>query len=305
MTQLDTTVDAVRRFNRFYTRKIGLLTDGILDSPWSLTEARVLYDLAHAPGTTTTDLAEELGLDAGYISRVVSRLHGKKLLRKTKSDVDRRRMLLELTTSGEEAFARLNAASHERTSGLLRHTTAASRKRILRAMSTIESELNAPPSSRVTYRSHRVGDLGWIVERHAELYHESHGWGVAFEGIVAEIVADLARNYDPRWYRTWIAEVNGERAGAIALTRRSKTVGQLRLLFVEPSARGLGIGARLVSECVRQARHMGYRRMVLFTVRGLDPARRLYEAEGFELVDETVGSAWSADEIEQKWEVTL
>jgi N-acetylglutamate synthase-like GNAT family acetyltransferase len=173
-------------------------------------------------------------------------------------------------------------------------------------MRAIEEELGertAPP--KVTYRPHRPGDMGWIVQRHGELYHASHGWNESFEAMVAGIVERYIETYDPAWERSWIAEVDGRRAGAIALVRHSRTIGQLRLLFVEPWARGLGIGARLVSECVGQARHVGYRKMILFTVAGLDAARHLYEAEGFRLVEEKPGHAWGKDHIEQSWELKL
>ncbi len=306
MTTLARRAEAVRRFSRFYTRKIGLLSEAILDSPYSLTEARVLYELASADGRNPTELASELELDAGYVSRVVKSFARRGLVTRERSTTDRRRVSVRLTEEGRRAFEELNAGSQRQIEGLLSGVDDEAQARLVAAMRTIEQELGrADREPRVTYRPHRPGDLGWVVERHARLYHATHRWDDTFEAEVAGIARDFLVGYDPAWERSWIAEVDGRRAGAIALVRRSKTVGQLRLLFVEPWARGLGIGARLVSECVGQARHVGYRRMVLFTVAGLDSARRLYEAEGFRLVEEKAEGVGGMPERSQKWELFL
>jgi DNA-binding MarR family transcriptional regulator/N-acetylglutamate synthase-like GNAT family acetyltransferase len=305
-TPLARRVEAVRRFSRFYTRRIGLLSEAILDSPYSLTEARVLYELAHAEGRNPTELAVELDLDPGYVSRVVKSFERRELVTRERSTTDRRRIRVRLTDEGRRAFDGLSAGSRSQIEGLLAGVDRDGQERLVAAMRLIEEELNGsdrPP--QVTYRPHAAGDLGWVVERHAQLYHASHGWDDTFEAEVAGIVRDFLADFDPAWERSWISEVDGRRAGAIALVRRSKTVGQLRLLFVEPWARGLGIGARLVSECVGQARHVGYRRMVLFTVAGLDSARRLYQAEGFRLVEETPEVLWGKPEVAQRWELDL
>ena len=301
-------IDAVRRFSRFYTRRTGLLSDGILDSPWSLSEARVIYELAHArpDGTTGSEIAATLELDPGYVSRLLRGLERDGLVEKARSSEDRRRVIVGLSRRGADAFDRLQATSRASMAELLATVDSSAQEELIEAMSTIEQILgNGGTPRRVMYRAHEPGDMGWIVQRHAELYHASHGWDDTFEAMVAEICARFIERYDPTCERSWIAEVDGRRAGAIALVRRSKRVGQLRLLFVEPWARGLGIGARLVSECVGQARHVGYHRMILFTVAGLDSARRLYQAEGFELTSEEPGHAWGKDHIAQTWELTL
>lgn len=306
MNTLAQRVEAVRRFSRFYTRKIGLLSEAILDSPFSLTEARVLYELANAEGRNPTELATELALDPGYVSRVVKSFARRGLVTRERSTTDRRRISVRLTEEGRRAFDGINAGSRVQVEGLLAGVDESGQDRLVQAMRTIEQELEGadrPPT--VTYRPHAPGDMGWVVECHGRLYHASHGWDDTFESDVAGIVRDFLAGYDPAWERSWIAEVDGRRAGAIALVRRSKTVGQLRLLIVEPWARGLGIGARLVSECVGHARHVGYRRMVLFTVAGLDSARRLYEVEGFRLVGETPEVVWGRPERSQKWELVL
>jgi DNA-binding MarR family transcriptional regulator/N-acetylglutamate synthase-like GNAT family acetyltransferase len=305
-TTLAQRVEAVRRFSRFYTRKIGLLSGAILDSPYSLTEARVLYELAHSDGRNPTELAAELDLDPGYVSRVVKSFERRNLVTRQRSETDRRKIRVRLTDEGRRAFEGLAAGSRSQIEGLLAGVGGDGQERLVAAMRVIEEELNGEDHApQVTYRPHAPGDMGWVIERHARLYHETHGWDDTFEAEVAGIVSDLLRGFDPAWERSWIAEVDGRRAGAIALVRRSKTVGQLRILFVEPWARGLGIGARLVSECVGQARHVGYRRMVLFTVAGLDSARRLYEAEGFRLTEETPEVVWGRPEVSQKWELEL
>jgi len=305
-------ISAIRRFSRFYTKRIGLLSDGILDSAWSLSEARVIYELAQAEGNGVTGarLADTLELDPGYMSRILRTLERQEMVAKTRSEADRRQVLVRLSPEGRAEYERLRSGSRAQMADLLAGLTSGEQNRLIESMSIIESVLGAdqdevrrPP--RVSYRSHRPGDMGWIVQRHAELYHASHGWDESFEAMVADIVATFVEKYDPTCERSWIAEVDGRRAGSIALVKKSKTVGQLRLLLVEPWARGLGIGGRLVSECVGQARHVGYRRMVLYTVRGLDPARRLYEAEDFVLTEETPGHAWGHDHIAQTWELKL
>ena len=306
MSNLAQRVEAVRRFSRFYTKKIGLLSEAILDSPYSLTEARVLYELAHSDGKNPTELAADLELDAGYVSRVVKSFEKRGLVSRERSTTDRRKVRIRLTSEGMATFESLNAGSRSQIEGLLSGADAGTQERLVAAMRTIERELDgAGESPRVTYRAHRPGDMGWVVERHATLYHASHGWDDTFEADVAGIVRDFLADFDPAFERSWIAEVDHRRAGAIVLVRRSKTIAQLRLLFVEPWARGLGIGARLVSECVGQARHVGYRRMVLFTAAGLDSARRLYEAEGFRLAEETPEVMWGKPGRAQKWELDL
>lgn len=306
MSDIETRVDAVRRFSRFYTKRIGLLADGFLGSEYSLTEARVIYELAQSEAQSPTGLASELELDPGYVSRVVKRFEQRGLVAREPSPDDGRKVVLRLTALGRTAFDELATGSRAQIQQLLSSTDEEGQRRVIEAMQTVEGQLSGEPRRpTVTYRAHRPGDFGWIVERHGAIYHESHGWDATFEAMVAGIAKEFLERFDPAWERSWIAEVDGRRAGNIALVRRSKTVGQLRLLFVESWARGLGIGTRLVSECVGQARHVGYRKMVLFTVAGLDPARRLYEAEGFRLTEETPGHSWGKDHIAQTWELKL
>jgi DNA-binding MarR family transcriptional regulator/GNAT superfamily N-acetyltransferase len=306
MTSLARRVEAVRHFSRFYTKQIGLLAEGILDSTLSLTEARVLFEIAGGDERSPTEVAQELELDGGYVSRVVGHLEREGFVARRRSDRDRRRVLLQLTQAGRTQIERLDSGSRARMEALLTRTGAKGQEKVVEAMRTIERELGGSGRvPNVTYRAHAPGDLGWIVERHAVLYQASHGWDDTFEAMVAGIARDFLEHFDPAFERSWIVEVDGRRAGAIALVRHSDTVGQLRLLFVEPWARGLGIGGRLVSECVGQARHVGYRRMILFTVAGLDSARRLYEGEGFELTAEKPGHAWGKDHLAQTWELEL
>lgn len=309
MGTLPDRVGAVRRFSRFYTKQIGLLDEGILQSPYSLTEARVFYELAHGDGKTATDVAAELAIDPGYLSRILRSLGRRGLIEKTRSPDDRRRVFVTLTAKGREAFAQLNAGSEAQIRALLERLAEPVQRRLVEAMGAVEEILGDGPGDEprpaFTLRPHRPGDLGWVVQRHGEIYHASHGWDERFEATCAAIAARFLERFDPRWERSWIAERGGARVGAVFLVRRSRTVGQLRMLFVEPSARGLGIGARLVSECVGHARHVGYGKMTLFTVRGLDSARRLYEAEGFRLVDEVPSEAWGKKHVEQTWELAL
>jgi DNA-binding MarR family transcriptional regulator/N-acetylglutamate synthase-like GNAT family acetyltransferase len=306
MTALTRRVEAVRRFSRFYTKQIGLLSEGLLDTELSLTEARILFEIVAGEVRSPTEVAQVLELDGGYVSRVLSSLQRQGLVTRRRSDEDRRRVLIRLTAEGRTQVDRLDSGSRASMESLLRRTDTEGQERIVAAMEVIERELGGREGTpTVTYRAHRPGDMGWIVERHAVLYHASHGWDDTFEAMVAGIARDFLESFDPAFERSWIAEVDGRRAGSIALVQHSSTVGQLRLLLVEPWARGLGIGARLVSECVGQARHVGYRRMILFTVAGLESARRLYEAEGFELTEEEPGHAWGKDHVAQTWELTL
>jgi DNA-binding MarR family transcriptional regulator/N-acetylglutamate synthase-like GNAT family acetyltransferase len=301
-------VDAVRRFNRFYTRQIGILEEGLLRSPFSLAEARVLYELAQRDGGTATETGRALGLDAGYLSRILRGFEERGLVRKTPSEADARQNRLSLTAAGREAFAALDAASRGETGAMLGALPAPAQERVVGAMRTIERLLSdggdeAP--RQVTLRTHRPGDLGWVVQRHGELYWEEYGWDERFEALVAGVVAEFVRTLDPARERCWIAEVDGERAGSIFAVRKSDEVAKLRLLLVEPWARGLGIGRRLVDECIRFAREAGYRRMTLWTNDVLHSARRIYQAAGFELVAEETHHSFGHDLVAQTWERDL
>jgi len=307
MTTLNAHIAAIRRFSRLYTKRIGVLSEGILDSPYSLTEARVIYELGQGEVSTATEIARELGLDLGYVSRVVKMFATRGLLTKQRADDDRRRTLLRLTETGRAAFEQLSSGSRAQISTMLSRLESREQDGMVAAMEMIEGLLE-PDRARaphVTFRSHQAGDMGWIVQRHGELYHTSHGWDTTFEAMVAEIAANFLERYDPSCERSWIAEVDGRRAGSIVLTRHSRTIARLRLLFVEPDARGLGVGRRLVMECVDHARHVGYRKMTLSTVSGLGAALRLYEEAGFRLTEEVARHAWGHDHRDQTWELDL
>ncbi|MFW6079944.1 MAG: bifunctional helix-turn-helix transcriptional regulator/GNAT family N-acetyltransferase [Gemmatimonadota bacterium] len=302
-------VEAVRRFNRFYTRQIGLLEEGLLESPFTLTEARVIYELAHHERTTATHLARELDLDAGYLSRILRAFRKRGLVEQEVAEEDRRRRLLSLTESGQEAFARLNAASRDVISAMLTELSETDQQRLVGAMHVIEGLLGAEPEHRVPYilRPHQTGDMGWVVHRHGVLYGQEYGWDERFEALVAEIVADFIRGFDPGRERCWIAEKEGENVGSVFLVRHPEREGvaKLRLLLVEPKARGLGIGTRLVQECTRFARRAGYHTITLWTNSVLHAARRIYEREGYELVDEAPHDSFGHDLVGQTWELEL
>lgn len=306
-TDLGRRIDAVRRFNRFYTRQIGVLRNGLLRSPFSLTEARILYELAHRERPTATEIGKALGLDAGYLSRILRGFERRGLVEKTASEADGRQNLLSLTAQGREAFGELNARSNEEVAAMLRGLPAREQDRLVEAMHAIEGLLGARPEPKVPYllRPHRPGDMGWVVHRHGVLYAQEYGWDERFEALVAEIVAEFIRNYDPKRERCWIAERDGEIVGSVFLVRHSETVAKLRLLLVEPRARGLGIGSRLVEECIRFAEETGYRKITLWTNSVLHAARRIYQAAGFCLVREEPHHSFGHDLVGQTWELTL
>ncbi|MBI1879219.1 MAG: MarR family transcriptional regulator [Chloroflexi bacterium] len=309
MTKTDTSqrIGAVRRFNRFYTKQIGLLNEGLLRSPFSLTEARVIYELAHHEKTTATELGHELGLDAGHLSRILQGFKKRDLIDKQPSETDGRQSLLRLTESGEEAFATLNARSHNEIEAMLNMLSPEAQNRLVEAMRTIEGLLGAQPEQKVPYilRPHQPGDMGWVVQRHGVLYAEEYAWDEQFEALVADIVAKFIQNYDPKRERCWIAEKDGQNVGSVFLVKQSDTVAKLRLLLVEPKARGLGIGARLVNECIRFARQAGYQKITLWTNNVLLAARHIYEKAGFQLVHEELHHSFGHDLVGETWELTL
>ena len=300
-------VDAVRRFNRFYTRRIGVLRPSLYASRYSLAEVRVLYELAQAgTPTTASALAASLGLDSGYLSRILRGFAARGYLRKTRSDRDGRETHLALTAAGRKAFAPLDRASADETGALLAPLPDDAQARVTTAMRTIEDALGERPSpAAVMLREHRAGDIGWVIARHGALYAQEYGWDIAFEALVAEIAAKFVRDFDPRFERCWIAELDGVNVGCVFVVRRSATVAQLRLLLVEPSARGLGIGRRLVAECLAFARRTGYRKMMLWTNAGLDAARHLYDDAGFRLVKEERHTSFGKSLVGQTFELVL
>jgi len=300
-------VDAVRSFNRFYTKQIGVLHEGLLGSPYSLTEVRVLYELANRRQPTAAELGRELGLDPGYLSRILQSFARRGLVAKTRSTADGRQSLLSLTARGRKAFAPLNARSHDDVAAVLARLSAAEQCRLIEAMRAIQALLGGRAEPRVPYllRTHWPGDMGWIVHRHGSLYAEEYGWDETFEALVAEIAAKFIRTFDPKRERCWIAEREEEIVGSVFLVRKSPTVGQLRLMYVEPKARGLGIGSRLVEECLRFARQVGYRKVVLWTNSVLLAARHIYEKAGFRLIHSEPHRSFGHDLVGETWELTL
>ncbi|MGP0090103.1 MAG: GNAT family N-acetyltransferase [Xanthobacteraceae bacterium] len=304
---LDRRVAAVRSFNRFYTRQIGLLQDGFLQSPFSLAEVRVLYELAHGDEPTATDVAQSLNLDAGYLSRITAKFVDADLVTKLPSAADRRQFRLKLTTKGRRAFAGLENRSHGDIAAMLGRLAGSEQERMVKAMQAIEGMLRAPRADKPSYllRPHQPGDMGFVVARHGARYAEEYGWDISFEALVAEIVAEFIKKFDPKRERCWIAEIDGEPVGSVFLVKASDTVAKLRLLLVEPKARGLGIGGRLVEECIRFARQNGYKSITLWTQSILTGARRIYQNAGFRRVREEPHTSFGQDLIGETWERAL
>lgn len=300
-------VAAMRRFNRFYTQKIGVLEEGLLDSPFSLSEMRVLYELAHRDQPTATEIGRDLGLDAGYLSRILRRFEADGLVARMPAPEDRRQSLLTLTTQGRRATGVFEARSEKDIGMLLAGVAAADRRRLVEAMRRIEGLLGPAPATTAPFvlRPHRPGDMGWVIARHGALYAEEQGWSMELEALAAELCAAFIRNFDPAGEACWIAERDGETVGSVFVLRQSPTVAKLRMLLVEPKARGFGIGARLVDEALRFARGAGYRKMTLWTNKGLDAARHIYEKAGFELVAEEPHSSFGKDLVGQTFEMKL
>jgi len=305
---IDVHIHAARRFNRFYTRRIGVLREGLSGSPFPLTEARVLYELAHRTHpATAAELARDLDLDAGYLSRILRSFVTRGLLRKTKSKADGRQSLLELTAQGHKAFAPLNARSHKEVGAMLGSLSGTEQERLVEAMQTIETLLGPRGEPRAPFllRTHQPGDMGWVVQSHGELYAKEYGWDERFEALVAGIVARFIDRFDPKRERCWIAERDGENVGSVFLVKKSATVGQLRLLIVDPKARGLGIGERLVAECLRFARRAGYRKVDLWTNSVLLAARHIYAKLGFRMTHKERHESFGQSLIGETWELTL
>jgi DNA-binding MarR family transcriptional regulator/GNAT superfamily N-acetyltransferase len=305
---LDARVAAIRRFNRFYTQQIGVLQEGLLHSNFSLTEARVLYELAHGgAGTTATEIARTLGLDPGYLSRMLRSFEDRALVQRRSSSADGRRSNLALTRKGRSAFARLDASARDEIAALLAGHAAADQRALVSAMRSIERVLGdaAPAPRHVELRAPRPGDMGWVIERHGQLYADEYGWSENFEALVAQIVAQFMQAHDAQRERCWIACVDDERVGSIFLVRHSDEVARLRLLLVEPSARGLGVGRKLVDTCLQFARDAGYAKVTLWTNAVLDAARAIYVARGFQLVREETHTHFGSEQRGQDWELEL
>ena len=300
-------IEAVRRFSRFYTRRIGVLEERFLGSEFSLTEGRILFELAHHESTTASELAKELSLNPGYLSRTLKKLEDRGLVGRTTSSTDARQNLLQLTERGAQRFAELNARSRSDVAAMLAPLSVAEEKRLIGALQEVEALLGNDAVRRVPYilRPHQPGDIGWVVQKHGELYAREYGWDESMEAFVAEIAAKFIREFDPKKERAWIAEKDGENVGCVFLVRDSDEVAKLRLLLVDPKARGLGIGKRLVEECIKFARLKGYRKITLWTNDILTTARHIYEQTGFKLVGEERHFSFGHHLVGQNWELTL
>ena len=301
-------IAAVRRFNRFYTRQIGLLDEHLNGSPFSYPEARIMYELAQNKDASASDLMASLGMDGGFVSRILVRLERRGLISRRRSEADGRVSHLNLTTRGQAEFADLNAASQRDMSRMLGRVKGDGPDRLIRAMRTIQDLLgfrgtvSRPP---IRLRRPRPGDLGWVVERNAAVYAKEYRWGLGAEALFARIVADYQQNHDPERERCWIAERWGDRVGCVFLVKKTDTVAQLRMLLVEPGARGSGLGRRLVDECTQFAREAGYRKIVLWTNRVLSAARHIYESAGYRFVKEERHDELDTDPIFEVWELKL
>ena len=301
--ELGERIAAVRQFNRFYTQRIGVLRDNW--HPFSLTEARVLYELTRHDKASASDLVEQLGIDAGYLSRILRRFQQQGLIRKETSRSDGRRSHLSLTAKGRNAFAPLEVRSNEQVGAMLAALAPQMQQHVLAAMRSIEDALRRQRDKNYMLRTPRRGDFGWIVARHATFYAENYGWREPFEGMCAQIVADFANNHDPARERCWIAERNEETVGSIFLVKETDDVARIRLLLVDPSAQGLGIGSALVDACIGFARQAGYRRITLWTHQVLTAARALYERRGFTLTASKPHNSWGVDVVGETWDLNL
>lgn len=301
-------VKAIRQFNRFYTRRIGAL-DPYLGSPMSLTDVRVLYELAHRETAVASEIGRDLGLDAGYMSRILRRFESEGWLTREPHPRDARQSVLHLTEAGHAAFAPLQQKSREEAAALLESLEPSQRQQLVQAMGTMQSLLDpdaAPPKPQAAIlRDPAPGDIGWVVQQHGEIYAREYGWNSKFEALVAGIASEFLLKFQPEWERCWIAELNGERVGAIFVVRKSATVAQLRMLILTPGARGLGLGSKLVDECIAFARLKGYKKMVLWTNSCLTAARGIYAKRGFQLTQSEPHEGYGSPLVGETWELKL
>jgi DNA-binding MarR family transcriptional regulator/N-acetylglutamate synthase-like GNAT family acetyltransferase len=304
---LEDRVSAIRHFNRFFTREIGVLREGLLHSPYSLTEARILFELAQRDDLTATLLGRELGLDAGYLSRILARLEVQGLIEKIQAEHDGRQRFLRLTAAGQEAFAVLDQRSRDEVAEMLSDLGEEDQRRLLKAMHTIESVLQRSFkfSEPFILRPPEPGDMGWVIHRHGVLYAQEYGWNEQFEALVAKIASDFIASHNPARERCWIAEMGGEIVGCVFVVQLDETTAKLRLLLVEPKARGTGLGTRLVEECIRFARRAGYQKLTLWTNDVLLAARHIYQKVGFTLVEQEPIRDFGPETISETWELHL
>jgi DNA-binding MarR family transcriptional regulator/GNAT superfamily N-acetyltransferase len=309
VSSLDRRIAAIRRFNRFYTVKLGVLSETFLDTPFSLTEARVLQALSHRDGATATWLGRELDLDAGYLSRILRDFERQGLITRHQSTQDARQTLISLTEAGRDAFEPLDRGSYHAVGQMLSPLSDADQGRLVGAMRQISGLLGEPPESGAgpafILRAHRPGDMGWIASRHGALYSEEYGLNHKMEAYVAEVVAKFLREFDPAREHCWIAEQDGAPIGSVFLVKETEDIAKLRLLIVEPKARGLGVGRRLVEECVRFARQAGYKEITLWTHSILTAARRIYDSVGFQIIDTETHDEFGPELVGETWNLRL
>ncbi|WP_424629553.1 bifunctional helix-turn-helix transcriptional regulator/GNAT family N-acetyltransferase [Bradyrhizobium sp. SYSU BS000235] len=299
-------IDAVRRFNRFYTRKIGVLDQQLLESPYSLTEARVLFELAHRDQPTAGEIGADLGLDRGYLSRIIQSFMDKGLVTRKPIPEDRRQFRLKLTAKGRQAFGRLNRSSHDDVGAMLQTLSITGKQSLIDAMTTIEQLLDGEAGgSKIVLRPHQAGDMGWVIQQHGLLYAQEYGWDMSFEALAADITAQFLKTFDPAQERCWIAEIDGHRVGSLFLVKESAEVAKLRLLLVDPLGRGRGLGKRLVEESVAFARACGYRKIMLWTQSILLAARGIYANAGFVHVASEPHHSFGQDLMGETWELSL
>ena len=302
----DAAIAAIRRFNRFYTRKIGVLEQHLLKSPFTLTEARVLFELAQRDDLTARDIGTKLGLDPGYLSRIVHAFTEKNLITRKPVPSDRRQFRLSLTAKGRLAFGRLNQESQSDVTDMLKALSSNDGQRLLHAMTTIERLLDdEAPRPAPVLRTHRPGDMGWIIQQHGALYAREYGWDISFEALCAEIAAQFLKTFDPARERCWIAEIDGGQVGSVFLVKHTDDIAKIRLLLIDPAGRGIGLGKTLVDECITFARSCGYRKITLWTQSILLAARGIYQRAGFVRVATEPHHSFGQDLIGETWELEL
>jgi DNA-binding MarR family transcriptional regulator/ribosomal protein S18 acetylase RimI-like enzyme len=308
--ELEARIAAVRRFSRFYTRQLGLLQESLVHTRFSLSEARVLYELAHRDSVTASELATDLDLDHGYLSRILRRFAEDGLLAKKRAPDDARQSLITITAKGRKAFAPLNKGSHDQVAAMLQQLSSADQSRVVGAMNTVETLLGAssqssPSVPAIILRTHQPGDMGWVTSAHGALYAQEYGWNIEFEALVAKITAEFIENFDAKRERCWIAELDGERVGSVFVVRKNDDIAKLRLLIIDPRARGLKLGRRLVEECLRFAKAAGYSAMTLWTQSNLTAARAIYQRAGFTLTAQEPHHSFGADLVGETWDINL
>lgn len=305
---MDDKIDEIRKFNRFFTRKIGVLREGLLHSDYSLTEVRIMFELANSDNSTASKLSRELGLDAGYLSRILARFEEQGLTERVRSEQDGRQFLIRLTAEGMKVFSLLDQRSRNEVAEILNELSEEDQQKLLRSMHHIENILDSKSfkfSEAFYLRSQQSGDMGWVTYRHGVLYSQEYGWDERFEALVGQIAAEFINNYKPELERCIIAEMRGEIVGSVFVVQSSETVAKLRLLLVEPKARGLGLGSRLVQECITFARRAGYQKLILWTNSVLVEARHIYKKSGFKLVEQEEHHSFGKDLIGETWELIL